>query len=464
MKLLTAFFCICLLAEGRIWFKEDFNDDSWRDRWVISDMGGGKAIGKLNHTAGSYYGNIRDKGMKTAENNRFYALSAEFEEPFTNRNSDLIIQMSAKNEHDMLCGGMYIKLFGKDQFDQHHFSDNTPYQIMFGPDICGANNSQTHAIFYYERKLSYMHHVEKLQVKHDKLTHLYTLWIRSDNSYEFFIDKNSKSTGNIDRGWGFHEPREIPDPHSSKPDDWVEDALIVDSTDVKPEGWDDTPFEIPDPNAVEPVSWNAAEKGPWEPPSIPNPDYFGKWQPRWIENPDYKGEWQQPMIPNPKFIEEDAEAYIRCLECSYVGFDLWQQTAGTIFDDIMISDSFDDVLASWKVYTKKRRLEDQMYMQKVDKTKEKIEALTRQREAEEKSKSVQAKAPKAAQAQTEVHTAGDDWRNEYDDIVLDDMRDILVQEDQRAADNDNVDEDIVQALNPDLAMEDNYIMSTDREL
>ena len=86
MKLLTAFFCICLLAEGRIWFKEDFNDDSWRDRWVISDMGGGKAIGKLNHTAGSYYGNIRDKGMKTAENNRFYALSAEFEEPFTNRN------------------------------------------------------------------------------------------------------------------------------------------------------------------------------------------------------------------------------------------------------------------------------------------------------------------------------------------------------------------------------------------
>lgn len=113
---------------------------------------------------------------------------------------------------------------------------------------------------------------------------------------------------------------------------------------------------------------------------------------------------------------------------------------------------------------KKRRLEDQMYMQKVDKTKEKIEALTRQREAEEKSKSVQAKAPKAAQAQTEVHTAGDDWRNEYDDIVLDDMRDILVQEDQRAADNDNVDEDIVQALNPDLAMEDNYIMSTDREL
>ena len=108
--------------------------------------------------------------------------------------------MSAKNEHDMLCGGMYIKLFGKDQFDQHHFSDNTPYQIMFGPDICGANNSQTHAIFYYERKQSYMHHVEKLQVTYDKLTHLYTLWIRSDNSYEFFIDKNSKSTGNIDRG------------------------------------------------------------------------------------------------------------------------------------------------------------------------------------------------------------------------------------------------------------------------
>ena len=85
MKVLTSLFCICLLAEGRIWFKEDFNDNSWRDRWVVSDFGGKQSMGTVNHTAGSYYGNIRDKGLKTAENNKHYALSAAFDEPFTNR-------------------------------------------------------------------------------------------------------------------------------------------------------------------------------------------------------------------------------------------------------------------------------------------------------------------------------------------------------------------------------------------
>ena len=85
---------------------------------------------------------------------------------------------------------------------------------------------------------------------------------------------------------------------------------------------------------------------------IKNPEYFGKWAPKMIKNPDYKGEWVQPMIPNPKFVEEDLDAYIRCVECNHVGIEVWQSTAGTIFDDIMVSDSFDDVLASWKVWSK----------------------------------------------------------------------------------------------------------------
>ncbi len=86
MKLLTILCCLYLLAEGHIWFKEDFNNDSWKDRWIISDFGDSNIqMGAINHTAGSYYGNIRDKGLKTSENNKHYALSAEFKEPFTNR-------------------------------------------------------------------------------------------------------------------------------------------------------------------------------------------------------------------------------------------------------------------------------------------------------------------------------------------------------------------------------------------
>ncbi len=52
--------------------------------------------------------------------------------------------------------------------------------------------------------------------------------------------------------WGFHTPREIPDPYETKPKDWVDEEMIIDPNDVKPEGWDDTPAEIPDPKATKP--------------------------------------------------------------------------------------------------------------------------------------------------------------------------------------------------------------------
>ena len=49
-----------------------------------------------------------------------------------------------------------------------------------------------------------------------------------------------------------------------------------------------------------------------------------------------------PEIDNPDF-KDDKEVHAVCNPCSHVGFELWQVKAGTIFDDIIISDSTSEV-------------------------------------------------------------------------------------------------------------------------
>lgn len=54
-------------------------------------------------------------------------------ETFTNQGKDLVIQYSVKHEQKIDCGGAYIKVLAK--ADQASFGGDTPYSVMFGPDI-----------------------------------------------------------------------------------------------------------------------------------------------------------------------------------------------------------------------------------------------------------------------------------------------------------------------------------------
>ena len=60
--------------------------------------------------------------------------SAKMDEAFTNQDKELVLQMSVKHEQQLDCGGAYVKLMG--DIDQSKFGGDTPYQVMFGPDIC----------------------------------------------------------------------------------------------------------------------------------------------------------------------------------------------------------------------------------------------------------------------------------------------------------------------------------------
>lgn len=62
------------------------------------------------------------------------------------------------------------------------FGGETPYSVMFGPDICGFGTRKTHVIFNYKEK----NHLVKKDIKceTDQLSHVYTLRLMPNNTYE----------------------------------------------------------------------------------------------------------------------------------------------------------------------------------------------------------------------------------------------------------------------------------------
>jgi calreticulin len=142
--------------------------------------------------------------------------------------------LSVKHEQELDCGGAYIKLLG--DMDQTKFGGDTPYQVMFGPDICGPSNKKTHAIFNYPAKGDNLLIKDELRTESDQLSHLYTLHVKQDNTFEVFIDNDSIRTGALDEAWDFLVPKQIKDPSVSKPADWVDEVKIADPEDKKPAG------------------------------------------------------------------------------------------------------------------------------------------------------------------------------------------------------------------------------------
>jgi calreticulin len=239
---------------------------------------------------------------------------------------------------------------------------------MFGPDICGSSTKKTHVIFNYKGK----NHLIKKEIKAetDQFTHLYTLILHPDNTYEVQIDGAEVAKGSLAEDWDMLPPKEIKDPKASKPSDWVDEKMIPDPTDKKPEGWDDIPKEIPDPQATKPEDWDDELDGEWERPVIPNPDYKGEWQPKMIDNPAYKGEWVHPMVPNPDYYEDD-NLYVFDNN-RYVGFEIWQVKAGTIFDNIIVTDNKSEADAFAEL-TKKTQAGEKKMKEKDDEEKKKQE-------------------------------------------------------------------------------------------
>lgn len=361
------------------YFVEKFEDESYKSRWVKSAAKSDLGDFKLSH--GKFYGDAKkDLGLQTSEDARFYAISSKFDE-FSNEGKTLVIQFTVKHEQKIDCGGGYVKVYPSDT-NQNEITGDSPYHIMFGPDICGYDKKKVHVIFTYKGKNLLTK--KDIKCKDDEFTHLYTLILNSDNTYEVRIDGEKVESGKLEEDWDFTVPKRIPDPNAKKPSDWVDEEKIDDPTDTKPEDWE-KPEHIPDPEAKKPEDWDDEIDGTWEPPMIDNPEYKGVWKARQIDNPAYKGPWVHPEIDNPDYVE-DENLYLY-KDLGIIGFDLWQVKSGTIFDNIIITDSVkraeDFGNETWG---KTKDAEKKMKDSQDEAERKKEEEDRKKREAEEKTK------------------------------------------------------------------------------
>merc|ERR1712207_23350 len=331
-------------ATAATYFKEEFGE-GWDSRWVQSSAS--STYGAFKGSHGKWFGDETiDMGVQTSQDAKFHSMSSKFES-FSNKGKDLVIQFSVKHEQKIDCGGGYLKI-GAAGLDQEGFNGESPYNIMFGPDICGATK-KVHVIFNYkgENKL-----IDKtIPCETDELTRVYTLIVKPDQTYEVLVDNKSKQTGTLEDDWEFLKPKMILDPEQSQPADWDDRARIDDPEDVKPEGWDDIPEFLDDPEAVKPEDWDDEMDGDWEAPKIANPEFKGEWRPRSIENPNYQGKWIHPEIPNPEYVPDDSIYAFDSF--GYVGIDIWQVKSGSVFDNIIITDSAEEASAFYDATTGK---------------------------------------------------------------------------------------------------------------
>uniref|UniRef100_UPI0030BA2B11 Calreticulin n=1 Tax=Trichinella spiralis TaxID=6334 RepID=UPI0030BA2B11 len=195
-------------SEPTIYLKETFDDgDAWKERWVQSKHKDDYGEWQLSH--GKLFADENDMGLKTMQDARFYSLSRKFDKVVDNKDKPLVIVYTVKHEQDIDCGGGYIKLM-LENTDLEDFNSDTPYRIMFGPDICGPEKRAVHSILWHDGK-NYEKRKNAIAMA-DIFTHAYKLIIFPNNSYEIWVNNDKEAYGRLEDDWTMTEPGSGPVP------------------------------------------------------------------------------------------------------------------------------------------------------------------------------------------------------------------------------------------------------------
>lgn len=110
ISIATAIMATASLVSSKVYFQEDFNDDNWESRWSVPSENTNQ-LGSWSVNSGKFFADEKiNRGLRTENNMRFYALTSPFAETFNSEGKDLVVQFSAKNEQGLNCGGAYIKV------------------------------------------------------------------------------------------------------------------------------------------------------------------------------------------------------------------------------------------------------------------------------------------------------------------------------------------------------------------
>lgn len=324
-----------------------------------------------------YPGLSGDKALVMQTEAAFYAISKKLPTVFEVADSDVVVQFEVKFQYGVTCSGAYVKLL-TEVGDATQFSDGTPFEIMFGPDICG---SESRVIFLVKTKVGTETVESRIRnlpmARNNPVSHLYTLVLRKNYDVEIRIDGDVAKAGNLFTPHfmvpPLGTPEYIEDVDAQKPLDWDERRYIADESVSKPADWDisEGAMWIPDPKVRKPAGWNDDESQPefirdpeakkpqewddeedgewkapfvknpeclygcghWEPPKIVNPDYKGTWSPPQIANPNFQGVWKPPKIKNPMYTGEDK---LKFSPVEALGFELWSMDSGIMFDNVYL--------------------------------------------------------------------------------------------------------------------------------
>lgn len=372
-------------------FFEQFDSDDWSNVWKISQAKKDDEfsyVGEWSVEAPIIFPGLEgDKGLVLKTKAAHHAIHANLPEVFDNRDNTLVLQYEVKLQQGLSCGGAYLKLLSAQggPNETTEFSNESTYQVMFGPDKCGTTN-KVHLIIR-RRDLNGNYEEKHLQVppmaRGVKTSTLYTLIIHPTQDFEIRIGGEVVKAGNLLEDGvftpSFDPPKEIDDPEdakpqdwddqleipdpeqTTKPEDWDESApyMIPDSNAEKPDSWDEEATEyIPDPTAEIPEDWDAEEDGEWvaplifnpecelhgcgqwKPPMVINPSFKGKWTQPIIANPNYKGEWSARKIANPNWYVDSTPSDLEPIGA--IGFELWSMDTDIMFDNIYLGHSVDD--------------------------------------------------------------------------------------------------------------------------
>ncbi len=243
--------------DGGVWVKS--KNMKYLDQ-KISIKEGPKLMGKF----------AKDTALVMENKAQHFGFSAKLPSPFvldgSPEKSSLVIQYEVKYREGSECAGTYLKLLrDTPDLDLRELNEKTPFTIMFGPDRCDKVDN-VHFIFNHKNPSTGTFEEKKLDISpatpNDKLSHVYTLVINDDNSFEILMDQKVIKNGSLYSHFkpSVNPPKEIDDPTDLRP----EAEFIPDPHAKKPANWDeDAPRTVPNHKFVKPEDWDETERGPW---------------------------------------------------------------------------------------------------------------------------------------------------------------------------------------------------------
>eukprot|EP00069_Balaena_mysticetus_P006257 bmy_18571T0 len=192
--------------------------------------------------------------------------------------------------------------------------------FFVGPDICGFDVKKVHVILHFKNQ--YHSNKKSIRCKVDGFTHLYTLILRPDLTYEVKIDGQSIESGSIEYDWQLTSLKKM-EKASAESEDWDQ------ATEGKSQAWEK---HFLDASASTPSDWNSELDGDRQAPMLQKPPHQDGLKPEGID----RDVWLHQKMKNTNYLTEYDLSEFENIGA--IGLELWQVRSGTIFDNFLITD------------------------------------------------------------------------------------------------------------------------------